>query len=59
MDVLESKLAVLDALDARIEENEQYTRRFCLCFHGIPLPAGRNKDDGDQKVADIMENMDC
>jgi len=59
VDVLESKLAVLDALDARIEENEQYSRRFCLRFHGIPLPADGNKEDCVQKVADIMENMDC
>ena len=59
VDVLESKLAVLGALDARIEENEQHSRCFCLCLHGIPLPADGNKEDCIKKVADIMENMDC
>ena len=59
VNVLESNLAVLGALDARIEENEQYSRRFCLRFNGIPLPKDGNKEDCVKKVADIMENMDC
>ena len=59
VNVLESKLAVLGALDARIEENEQYSRRFCLRFNGIPLPKDGNKEDCVEKVADIMENTDC
>eukprot|EP00112_Aurelia_sp_Birch-Aquarium-sp1_P005341 Seg1603.18 transcript_id=Seg1603.18/GoldUCD/mRNA.D3Y31 product="hypothetical protein" protein_id=Seg1603.18/GoldUCD/D3Y31 len=53
--VLESKLAVLGALDARIEENEQYSRRFCLRFHGIALPKDGKREDCVKKVADIME----
>ncbi len=57
--VLESKLAVLGALDARIEENEQYGRRFCLRFHGIALPKDGKKEDCVKKVADNMEKMDC
>ena len=59
VNVLESNLAVLGALDARIEENEQYSRRFCLRFNGIPLPKDGNKEDCVKKVADIMANMDC
>ena len=59
VNVLESKLAVLGARDARIDENEQYSRRFCLRFNGIPLPKEGNKEDCVKNAADVMENLDC
>ena len=54
VNVLESKFAVLGALDSRIEENEQCSRRFCLRFHGIPLPR-----DGNEEACVFFQSLYC
>ena len=59
IEMLEGKLCVVDRLDKRIDDGEQYSRRVCLRIDNIPLPDGGQKENCIEKVAEIMEGMDC
>ena len=58
-DMLEGKMCVIDRLDKRIDDGEQYSRRVCLRIDNIPLPAGGEKEDCLEKVSELMQGMDC
>lgn len=59
IDMLEGKLCVIDRLDKKIDDGEQYLRRVCLRIDNIPLPAGDEKEDCLKKVCEVMHGMDC
>ena len=59
IDLLEGKMCVIDRLDKRIDDGEQYSRRVCLRIDNIPLPAGGEKKDCLEKVSEVMQGMDC
>ena len=58
-EMLEGKLCVIDRLDKRIDDGEQYSRRVCLRIDNIPLPDGGQRENCIEKVAEILEGMDC
>jgi len=55
VEVLESKVAVLDRLESRIDDGEQYSRRNCLRFHGMELPPVGLKESCFQKAKEGIE----
>ena len=56
---LESELAVVNKLDRRIEEVEQYGRRVCLRFDNIQVSANRGKEDCVKIIVDILSKTKC
>ena len=59
IETLEGKLRVIERLDKRIDDGEQYSRRVCLQIDNIPLPYGGEKENCVEKVAELMKSMDC
>ena len=59
VEVLESKVAVLDRLESRIDDGEQYSRRNCLRFHGMELPPVGSKENCFQKTKEVIEKLSC
>ena len=59
MEVLESKVAVLDRLESRIDDGEQYSHRNCLRFHGMELPPVGSKENYIQKTKEVIEKLSC
>ena len=45
LDIAEARLAILETLDKRVEEQEQYSRRVCLRIQGTPLSSIGSKED--------------
>ena len=56
---LESKLAVLDRLETRIDDGEQYSRRHCLRIHGMELPPAGTKENCLEKTKKVIEKLNC
>ena len=56
---LESKLAVLDRLETRIDDGEQYSRRHCLCIHDMELPPVGTKENCLEKTKNVIEKLNC
>jgi len=54
---LEGLSKVIERLDARIDDGEQYSRRMCLRFNGVFLPAESGKDHCAERVYDILKGM--
>ena len=50
---------MINRLDKRIDDGEQYSRHICLRIDNIPLPAGDEKEDCLEKVSKVMHGMDC
>ena len=44
---------LLDKLDTKCDDNEQYSRRSCIRIHGIEW----NKDDKDENVKNIVSEL--
>ena len=59
IEVLESKLVVLDRLEHRIDDGEQYSRRHCLCIHGMELPPDGSKENRFQKTKKFIDKLNC
>ena len=59
LDIVEARLAILETLDKRVEEQEQYSRRVSLRIQGIPLPSTGSKEDCVKKVNDVFQKLDC
>ena len=59
VDILESRFAVLNSLDKRIEESEQYSRRYCLRLYGITMPSQGESENVMKKVEDVLTKLDC
>eukprot|EP00112_Aurelia_sp_Birch-Aquarium-sp1_P019608 Seg4881.2 transcript_id=Seg4881.2/GoldUCD/mRNA.D3Y31 product="Serine/threonine-protein kinase TAO3" protein_id=Seg4881.2/GoldUCD/D3Y31 len=59
IEVLESKLAVLDRLESRIDDGEQYSRWHCLRIHGMELPPVGSKENCFQKTKKVIEKLNC
>ena len=59
VDILESKFAVLNSLDKRIEESEQYSRRYCLRMYGVKMPSQGERENMMKKVEDVLTRLDC
>ena len=56
---LESSIAVLENLHRRVDENEQYSRRTCLRILNVPLPENDGRENCENKMKQIMNDMDC
>ena len=56
---LESSLAVVNRLEYRIDNEEQYSRRQCLRINNVELPGDEESEDCMQKVEDILTELDC
>ena len=59
IEVLESNLVILEHLEQRINDSEQYGRRVCLHFMNIDLPENGEKEDCVEKVGKIIEDLGC
>ena len=59
IDSLESELVLVDHLNKKVDDHEQYSRRVCLRFDNVPLPANGNKEDCAKKIGEIMNELDC
>ena len=57
IDELEGLSKVIERLDARIDDGEQYSRRMCLRFNGVSLSAESGKEDCAERVYDIIKDM--
>ena len=57
LDIVEAKLTILETLDKRVEEQEQYSRRVSLRIQNIPLPSTGSKEDCVKKAYDIFRNL--
>ncbi len=55
VDELEGVLTVIERLEARVDDGEQYSRRLCLRINGVPLPNGNDKEDCIEKVQELIE----
>ena len=56
---LESSMVVLEHLHKKVDENEQYSRRTCLRILNVPLPKNDGKENYENKMKQIMNDMDC
>ena len=54
---LESSLAVVNRLEYKIDNEEQYSRRRCLRINNVQLSG--ESEDCMQKVEDILTELDC
>ncbi len=59
VNILESKFAVLNSLDKRVEESEQYSRRYCLLIYGVKMPQQGERENVMKKVEDILTKLEC
>ena len=59
IEILESKLAVLDRLEGHIDDGEQYSRRHCLRIHSMELPPVGSKENCFQKTKKVIEKLSC
>ncbi len=59
VDILESQLKVLESLDRRIDEVEQYGRRMCLRFNNIEVSEDGSKENCVKIISDIMKETQC
>ena len=59
IEILESKIVVLDRLESRIDDGEQYSRLHCLRIHGMELPPLGSKENCFQKTKKIIEKLNC
>ncbi len=50
---------MLDRLESRIDDGEQYSRRHCLRFHGMELPPVGSKENCFQKTKKVIEKLNC
>ena len=57
IEVLESNLVILEHLEQRVNDSEQYGRRLCLRFMNIDLPENGEKEDCVEKVGKIIEDL--
>lgn len=64
LEILESRIAILEnnnvLLERKIDDNEQYSRRFSLRINGIPLPGNGVREPGFEcleKVKDVLKNL--
>ena len=56
---LESSLAVVQRMESKVDNEEQYSRRQCLRFNNVPLPEEHESKDCMEKIKDILEELDC
>ena len=56
---LESSMAVLEHLHKRVDKNEQYRRRACLRILNVPLPENDERENCQNKMKQVMNDMDC
>ena len=56
---LESSLVVVNRLQYKIDNEEQYSRRQCLRLNNIDLPGEHESEDCMQKVKDMLKELDC
>ena len=54
---MEGLSKVIERLDARIDDGEQYSLRMCLRFNEVFLPAESGKEDCADRVYDILKGM--
>ncbi len=59
VNILESKFAVLNSLDKRVEESQQYSRRYCLRIYGVKMPQQGERENVMKKVEDILTKLEC
>ena len=45
VDELEGLVNVIERLEARIDDGEQYSHRMCLRINGVPIPSDNGKED--------------
>ena len=57
IDELKRLSKVIERLDARIDDGELYSRRMCLRFNGVSVPAESSKEDCAERVYDILKGM--
>ena len=55
VDELEGLVKVIERLEARIDDGEQYSRRMCLRINGVPIPSGNDKEDCVEKVHELIK----
>ena len=56
---LETSLAVVNRLQYKIDNEEQYSRKQCLRINNVDLPGENESKDRMQKVKDILNELDC
>ena len=56
---LESSLAVVNRLEYRIDNEEQYSRIQCLRINNVELPGDKESEDCMRKVEGILTKLDC
>ncbi len=59
IEVLETKVAILEHLEKKINDSEQYGRRVGLRFLNVDLPENGENEDCVEKVGKIIEDLDC
>eukprot|EP00112_Aurelia_sp_Birch-Aquarium-sp1_P004088 Seg1464.14 transcript_id=Seg1464.14/GoldUCD/mRNA.D3Y31 product="hypothetical protein" protein_id=Seg1464.14/GoldUCD/D3Y31 len=55
VDELEGLVNVIERLEARIDDGEQYSRRMCLRINGVPIPSVDDKEDCVEKVHELIK----
>ena len=59
LDVIESKLVLLEHLESHIDDGEQYSRCHCLRLLNVPLPSDGANEDCLGKVGELLRKADC
>ena len=48
-------MKVIERLEARIDDGEQYSRRMCLRINGVPIPSDNGKEECVEKVHKLIK----
>ena len=59
IEILESKCVLLEKLEFKLEEKEQYSRHTCLRFDNIDLPEKGTKEDFLAKIGKVLQDLNC